>query len=155
MEHVIKYVRNHNPLIHHLTNQVVMNMSANGLIAFGASPVMAKSKKEARDMASAADGVLINIGTLTEDELDSMILAGQTANDKGIPVLLDPVGVAATPFRQEAIKRILTEVKPTVIKGNAGEMAYLANIPWAVKGVDSVGAVMLVRLLRKWREFMT
>ncbi|MGM8364963.1 hydroxyethylthiazole kinase [Virgibacillus sp. W0181] len=138
-EHVIKNVRKNNPLIHHLTNQVVMNFTANGLLAFGGSPVMAKAKEEAASMAAIADGVLINIGTLTADELQSMIKAGKSANQKGVPIVLDPVGAAATPFRTDALKEILSHVRPTVIKGNAGEMAHLVNIPWETKGVDSVG----------------
>ncbi|WP_339230078.1 hydroxyethylthiazole kinase [Oceanobacillus sp. FSL K6-2867] len=136
---IIKSVREKTPLIHHLTNQVVMNFTANGLLAFGGAPVMAKAEEEAEDMASIADGLLINIGTLTANDLDAMILAGKKANEKGIPVVLDPVGVAATTFRTAAVKQILKEVKPTAIKGNAGELAYLADIPWQTKGVESIG----------------
>lgn len=136
---IIKNVRETSPLIHHLTNHVVENFSANGLLSFGAIPVMGKAVDEAVDMASGADGVLLNIGTLTSSELPSMILAGQAANTKGAPVLLDPVGVAATPFRTTAVKTILEKVKPTVIKGNPGELAHLVDIPWETKGVDSIG----------------
>ncbi|HLS10186.1 hydroxyethylthiazole kinase [Lentibacillus sp.] len=138
-ESIIQEVRELTPLIHHLTNQVVVNFSANGLLSFGAAPVMAKAEEEAADMASNADGILLNIGTLTADELPAMTHAGQAANEKGIPVLLDPVGVAATPFRTKAVKNILDEVQPTVIKGNAGELAHLVEIPWETKGVESVG----------------
>lgn len=135
---VIERVRLHGPLIHHLTNQVVMNFTANGLLAFGGSPIMAKEKKEARHMASIASGVLINIGTIVESELDAMIIAGQTANERNIPVVLDPVGVAATPYRQEVINTLLEEIKFTAIKGNAGEMAQLVDIAWETKGVESI-----------------
>ena len=137
---IIKKVREKNPLIYHLTNQVVMNFTANGLLSFGGSPIMAKAEEEAHDMASKADGVLINIGTLTALDLPAMIIAGRTANEKGIPVVLDPVGVAASSFRSSAVKRILAEVKPAVIKGNAGELAHLAQLPWETKGVESVGS---------------
>lgn len=136
---IIQKVREVNPLIHHLTNQVVMNFTANGLLSFGGSPVMAKAEEEAHHMASIADGVLINIGTLTANELQAMIIAGKTANEKGVPVVLDPVGIAATPFRTSAVKRILNEVRLTAIKGNAGELAHLAEIPWKTKGVESLG----------------
>ncbi|GAB3046482.1 hydroxyethylthiazole kinase [Virgibacillus ainsalahensis] len=136
---IINKVRENNPLIHHLTNQVVINFSANGLLSFGAAPVMAKAEEEAGEMASIADGLLLNIGTLTAGELQSMILAGKAANKKGIPVVLDPVGVAATSFRSSAVKQILEEVKPTVIKGNAGELAHLVQIPVETKGVESTG----------------
>ncbi|OZU88884.1 hydroxyethylthiazole kinase [Virgibacillus indicus] len=136
---IINDVRKRSPLIHHLTNQVVMNFTANGLLSFGGTPIMAKAEEEASDMASIADGVLINIGTLKPSELRAMILAGKAANKKGIPVVLDPVGVAATSFRTSAVKEILNEVELTVIKGNAGELAQLVQIPWETKGVESIG----------------
>lgn len=135
---VVEKVREKQPLIHHLTNQVVMNFTANGLLAFGASPIMAKEQAEAYDMASLAGGVLINIGTLTETELSAMIQAGKAANDRNIPVVLDPVGVAATPFRRQAVQQLLDEVSFTAIKGNAGEMAFLVDIAWETKGVESI-----------------
>lgn len=136
---VIQQVRNNTPLVHHLTNQVVMNFSANGLLAFGGSPVMAKELKEAADMAKIADALVLNIGTILENEIEAMIAAGKAANVKGIPVVLDPVGAAATPFRKEVLERILQEVHPTVIKGNAGEIASLVQADIQTRGVDSIG----------------
>ncbi|MUK89410.1 hydroxyethylthiazole kinase [Ornithinibacillus sp. L9] len=136
---IIKDVGKKQPLIHHLTNQVVMNFTANGLLAFGGAPIMAKAEEEAKDMATVADGVLINIGTLNLSEVSAMILAGKTANDRNIPVVLDPVGVVATPFRSSMMKKILNEVQPTAIKGNASELAHLVDIPWKSKGVESIG----------------
>ncbi len=134
----ITLVRNHNPLIHHLTNQVVMNFTANGLLAFGGSPIMAKEPLEMENMANIVDGMLINIGTLTQYDLQAMLIAGKIANQRNIPVVLDPVGVAATDFRKKAAKQLLTEIKFTAIKGNAGEMAFLVDIPWQTKGVESI-----------------
>ncbi|MGX4668134.1 hydroxyethylthiazole kinase [Cerasibacillus sp. JNUCC 74] len=139
-ESVIQHVRVNNPLIHNITNEVVMNFTANGLLAFGGSPIMAKAKEEAEQMASISDGVLINIGTTTLQELPAMKLAGRAANKTGIPVVLDPVGVGATSFRKDVVKELLKEIQFTAIKGNAGEMAQLVDIPWEVKGVESVGA---------------
>lgn len=136
---ILNKVRKENPLIHHLTNQVVMNFTANGLLSFGGSPIMAKAEEETYHMASLADGVLINIGTLSAVDLQAMVIAGKAANEKGIPVVLDPVGVAATPFRTAAVNKLLTEVRFTAIKGNAGEMAHLVQIPWETKGVESLG----------------
>lgn len=138
-QHIVKKVRERQPLIHHITNKVVMNFTANGLLSFGGSPVMAIEPEEVADMASAADGLLLNIGTLTNTEYEAMISAGKSANKKGIPVVLDPVGVGATPYRQRAVTDILQQVAVTAIKGNAGEMAYLADIPWKMRGVDSLG----------------
>lgn len=134
---IVATVRDEAPLIHHLTNQVVMNFTANGLLAYGASPIMAKDLKEVAEIASISNGVLINIGTLTEVELDAMIIAGKAANEHSTPVVLDPVGVAATTFRSQAVERLLQEVSFAAIKGNAGEMAYLADIAWKTRGVES------------------
>lgn len=138
MTHVTTNVRELQPLVFHLTNQVVMNFSANGLLAFGGSPIMAKEIKEVSDIAAISNSVLINIGTATEHEIEAMITAGKAANEKGIPVVLDPVGVAASPFRQESIRRLLEDIQFTAIKGNAGEMAHLVEVPWQTKGVESI-----------------
>src|SRR5699024_345443 len=119
-------------------NQVVMNFTANGLLAFGGSPVMAKATAEATDMARVADGILINIGTIVETDVEAMILAGKMANQRRIPVVLDPVGIAATPFRQQVVKQLTEAIHFTAIKGNAGEMAFLVDIAWKTKGVESV-----------------
>lgn len=134
----IEQVRKSQPLIHHLTNQVVMNFTANGLLSFGGSPIMAKEVKEATEMANVANGILMNIGTIIESEVEAMLLAGKTANQRGIPVVLDPVGVAATPFRQQIIATLTDEINFTAIKGNAGEMASIVDIAWKTKGVESI-----------------
>lgn len=134
---IVEKVRQQAPLIHHLTNQVVMNFTANGLLAYGGSPIMAKEQAEVAEMASIANGVLINIGTLTEQEINAMVIAGKTANKRKIPVVLDPVGVAATQFRKKAVSLLLDNVAFSAIKGNAGEMAHLVGINWQTKGVES------------------
>ncbi|UOQ95360.1 hydroxyethylthiazole kinase [Halobacillus shinanisalinarum] len=146
---IVSEVREKQPLIHNLTNQVVMNFSANGLLAFGGSPIMAMAKEDAADIANVSDGVLINMGTLTEGQVQAMILAGKAANEKGIPVVIDPVGVAATTFRTEAFQRIAAEVQPTAIKGNAGELAHLVGMPLETKGVDSVDSDNADEIARK------
>jgi len=146
---IIKEVRTQKPLIHHLTNQVVMNFTANGLLSFGGTPIMAKAIEEAGDMAKMADGVLLNIGTIVNQDIPAMIEAGKAANNKGIPVVMDPVGVAATSFRSQVIRQLLQEINPTVIKGNAGELAHLVDIPWEIKGVDSVGKGNAVEIAQK------
>lgn len=134
---IIHHVRKTNPLIHHITNQVVMNFTANGLLAFGGSPIMAKEFEEMSAISSKADGLLINIGTMLKSELKSMKEAGKTANKEQVPVVLDPVGVAASSFRSSAVHQLLNAISFTAIKGNAGEMAHLVNIPWQTKGVEA------------------
>jgi hydroxyethylthiazole kinase len=130
-------IRKNAPLVHNITNFVVMNPTANILLATGASPVMAHSRKEAADMAAMADALVLNIGTLAEKWVEAMLLAAKTANQRGIPVILDPVGAGATAYRTRTVKRILDDVSISVIRGNASEVLSLAVDDVATKGVDS------------------
>ncbi|WP_066187627.1 hydroxyethylthiazole kinase [Gracilibacillus timonensis] len=136
MKHLMEQVRQEQPLIHNITNQVVMNFTANGLYAVGAAPVMAHAKEEVEEMAQQASALVLNIGTLTQEQVDAMILAGKTANKAGVPVVFDPVGVGATAFRMASAERILQEVDLACIRGNAGEIASLAGVKTEVKGVE-------------------
>lgn len=149
---VIVAVREERPLIHNLTNQVVAHFTANGLLAFGGLPVMAKAIEEVEDIVRQASSLLINMGTLTPVDLEAMMIAGKAANQSQIPVVLDPVGVAATSFRTNAVKQMLREVDVTVIKGNPGEMAHLVEIPWKTKGVDAIGSGDTVEIALKVAE---
>lgn len=125
------------PLVHNMTNVVVTNFTANGLLALGASPVMAYAREEVADMAKVAGALVLNIGTLSTEQVDAMIIAGKSANLHGVPVLLDPVGVGATRLRTEAAERILREVKIALIRGNASEIANLVGEVSDIKGVDA------------------
>ena len=137
---IIKKVRMKNPLIHNITNIVVANFSANGQLAIGASPVMADAVEEAADMAKIANAVVLNMGTLHSESVKAMLLAGKSANQKGIPVILDPVGVGATSFRTESAKKILKEVKISIVRGNAAEIANIIGESWEIRGVDAGAA---------------
>ncbi|MFX0559680.1 hydroxyethylthiazole kinase [Tepidibacillus infernus] len=139
VKQVVLKVKEKKPLIHHLTNLVVTNFTANGTIAYGASPIMANAVEEVEEMVRVANGLVINMGTITPEMVTAMEKAGKVANRVGIPIILDPVGVGATTYRTEVVKRMMDTFKPTVIRGNAAEMAQLAGIPWQIKGVDSVG----------------
>lgn len=130
-------IRQKAPLVHNITNFVVMNSSANILLALGASPVMAHARGEVEDMASLASAVVLNIGTLDDLWVESMILAGKSANQKGIPVVLDPVGAGATRLRTEAARRIMSECRVDVIRGNASEVLSLWDAEVSTKGVES------------------
>ncbi|MCQ2079862.1 MAG: hydroxyethylthiazole kinase [archaeon] len=130
-------VRDTCPLVHHITNYVTVNDCANMCICAGGSPVMSDAAEDVPDMVRIASAVVLNIGTLNPRTVESMILAGRTANEVGIPVVLDPVGVGATPYRTETAERILREVKVSVIKGNHGEISVLAGLGGEVRGVDS------------------
>lgn len=137
VESDFKRLRETKPLVHNITNFVVMNWTANILLAVGASPVMAHAREEVEEMASFAGALVLNIGTLTPDWVESMLLAGAAANRKDVPVILDPVGSGATRLRTESSMRILEQVEVAVVRGNASEVLSLAGEKSATKGVDS------------------
>ena len=115
------------PLIHQITNVVVTNDSANLTLAFGALPVMAYAPQEVAEMAAISQALVLNIGTLSEEEIAAMLLAGMAAGEKGIPIILDPVGAGATTFRTESALRLLRELPITVLRGNRGEIGALVG----------------------------
>jgi len=134
---LLKKIKEQKPLIHHITNWVTIYDCANIVRAIGALPVMAHAKEEAGDMAKIASALVLNIGTLTSELIESMIIAGKAANEKGIPIVLDAVGVGATKFRNDKALELLNEIKVDIIKGNASEIAKLAGEHVQTKGVES------------------
>lgn len=134
---LLEKVRAANPLVHNMTNVVVTNFTANGLYALGASPIMAYAKEEVADIARIAGAVVLNIGTLNETEVAAMKLAGASANEHGVPVLLDPVGAGATAYRTRTARELLEQVRVSVVRGNAAEIANVIGREWAIRGVDS------------------
>jgi len=134
----LNLVRQKSPLVHNITNYVVMNNTANALLAIGASPVMAHAVDEVEDMVAIASSLVINIGTLSDEWIKAMLLAGKSANKKGIPVVLDPVGAGATIYRTKTSLSLIEECKPSVIRGNASEIMALVNSQIRTKGVDSI-----------------
>ena len=131
-------VRSNAPLVHNITNYVVMNTTANALLAAGASPIMAHAHAEVQDMVSICSALVINIGTLDEYWIKSMELAAAKANTINKPWVLDPVGAGATPLRDDTVAMLL-QYKPTVIRGNASEIMALAKVSrQKTKGADSV-----------------
>ncbi|HSU79732.1 MAG TPA: hydroxyethylthiazole kinase [Candidatus Angelobacter sp.] len=133
----LEAVRQQNPLVHNITNVVVTNFTANGLLALGASPVMAYSKMEVADMAKLAGALVLNIGTLNEHEVEAMLIAGKAANEAGVPVILDPVGAGATPYRTKTARQIAEKINLSMIRGNAAEVANVVGENWVIKGVDA------------------
>ena len=130
-------VREQSPLVHNITNYVAMNFSANALLAIGASPVMAHAAPEVADMAQLAGALVINIGTLDEKWIESMIIAGKAKQQAGGPIVLDPVGVGATAYRTQTAWQIIEACHPTIIRGNASEIMALLHADVKSKGVDS------------------
>lgn len=131
-------VRETRPLVHHITNTVTQNDVANATLAIGAAPVMAHAPEEVEAMVAQARALVLNVGTLTVAAVDAMVRAARRANAEGIPVVLDPVGVGATPFRTAQVERLLGEARLACVRGNAGEIAALAGRPGMVRGVDAV-----------------
>lgn len=132
-------VRRERPLIHHITNMVVMNDTANITLFIGASPVMAHAAEEVAEMVSMARALVLNIGTLTPGLVDAMLVAGKRANELGVPVVLDPVGAGATRLRTDSARRLLTGLKIDILRGNAAEISILGGRDAEVKGVDAAG----------------
>jgi hydroxyethylthiazole kinase len=130
-------IRGRAPLVHNITNYVVMNLTANALLALGASPVMAHAVDEVEDMAGIADALVLNIGTLSRPWIEAMEKAAAAAVRKGIPIVLDPVGAGATRFRTETAASLIALSSPAVIRGNASEIRALAWAEQGTKGVDS------------------
>lgn len=131
-------VRDVRPLVHHITNTVTQNDVANITLAVGAAPVMAHAPEEVEAMVAQARALVLNLGTLSLAGVDAMLLAARRANRRGIPVVLDPVGVGATPFRTAQAERLVAEVRLACVRGNGGEIAALAGRPGGVRGVDAV-----------------
>jgi hydroxyethylthiazole kinase len=133
-------LRERRPLVHQITNYVVMNETANATLALGALPVMAHAREEVEEMVGLAGALVLNIGTLSPHWIEAMIAAGKAANSAGTPVVLDPVGAGATRYRTDTAKRLLAEIDVAVLRGNAGEVATLVGVAAEVRGVESIDA---------------
>ncbi len=139
----IELVRSKSPIVHSITNYVAMNINANALLALGASPIMAHAKQEMESMVAIAGALVINIGTLDNEWVDGMLVAGGKMKELGRPIILDPVGSGATPYRTNTCHQIIKECQPTIIRGNGSEIMSLVDSSVLSKGVDSsVGSDM-------------
>ena len=131
-------IRQNKPLIHHITNGVVMNDTANITLAIGALPVMAHAIEEVEEMVSIAGALVLNIGTLTTEQIEAMLRAGRQASELNIPIVLDPVGAGATHMRTQAALRLLSELRITVVRGNASEIGALIGVAGETRGVEAI-----------------
>ncbi len=137
----IRIIRDKKPLIHNITNFVVMNYTANVLLAAGASPVMAHAENEVEEMVSYAGSLVLNIGTLTDLWVASMLKAARKASMLGTPIILDPVGAGATRLRTNAARDIINRARVTIVRGNASEILSLREADSKTKGVDAIHSV--------------
>lgn len=131
-------IRENKPLVHHITNMVVMNDTANITLGIGALPVMAHAREEVAEMVRLAGALVLNIGTLTPEQIEAMLIAGRAANERGVPIVLDPVGAGATRLRTESALRLLRELRVTVLRGNASEVGALVGVAGETRGVESI-----------------
>jgi len=136
----LELVRQRSPLVHNITNYVAMNLTANALLAVGASPVMAHAAEEVEDMVNIASALVINIGTLSGHWVEAMFKAAHQAKKRGIPIVYDPVGAGATPYRTRTILELIQAVPPAIVRGNASEIMASAGSHAKTKGVDSAAA---------------
>jgi hydroxyethylthiazole kinase len=134
----LKTLQENSSLVHHLTNWVTINHCAQITRHWGCLPVMAHAKEEVEEMTGLAGALVLNIGTLTMEMIDSMLLAAKAANKKGIPVVMDAVGAGATRLRTGQAHRLISEARIDIVKGNAGEVATLAGVEAEVRGVESI-----------------
>ena len=137
-EEALRKISEEKPLVHHLTNYVTVNLVANTTLLTGALPVMAHASEEVEEMVNLASALVVNIGTLDPPFVEAVLLAGRRANERGVPVILDPVGAGATSFRTSTAERLLSELDVAAVCGNAGEIATLAGLVAEVRGVESL-----------------
>jgi hydroxyethylthiazole kinase len=155
IEQILNQIRTASPLVHNITNYVVMNSTANALLSLGASPIMAHAIEEVEDITFISSALVINMGTLSKQWVDSMLLAIKKAKETKTPFVFDPVGVGASAYRTETALKIIKNCTPSVIRANASEIMALAQLSQATRGVDSTintqdalkGAVLLSKKL--------
>ena len=137
IKNLLPIVRAKKPLVHCITNYVTANDCANAILAIGGSPIMADDLREVADIVKISTALVLNIGTLNSNTVESMIAAGKKANAIGIPVIFDPVGAGASAYRNETTQRLLHSVSMTVIRGNLSEVSFIAGLDVSTKGVDT------------------
>ncbi|MBU1581677.1 MAG: hydroxyethylthiazole kinase [Proteobacteria bacterium] len=136
----VEKIRKTAPLVHNITNYVVMNTTANALLAIGASPVMAHALPEVEEMTGIAGALVINIGTLSDAWIEAMFKAAKKAAQRKIPIIIDPVGVGATQYRTRTARQLIQATPPSIIRGNGSEIMALCQQDQKTKGVDSTSA---------------
>ena len=140
LQNALEQIRGVHPLLHCISNIVTANDCANLALAIGASPIMAQEPQEMAQIAAMAQAVILNTGTPDESKFQAAIIAGKTANQLHIPVILDPVGVGASTWRLNHIHDLLTQVHPDILRVNLGEAKALLGQTGTEHGVDSLEA---------------
>ncbi len=146
---IFENIRKKRPLVHAITNAVTINDVVNMILASGAAAVCADNKKEVEEIVSISGALLLNTGMPGDDRLDAMLLAGKKANERGIPVVLDPVGAGASAYRRDFLARLLSEVHMTAIRANMSEAAALQGMAFASQGVEAAGVELAPAALQE------
>ncbi|MGH0054513.1 MAG: hydroxyethylthiazole kinase [Sphaerochaetaceae bacterium] len=136
-EKILQAVREKKPIVHHITNYVTVQDCANSVLALGGSPIMADAQEELSDIVQLSNALVINIGTLNERTRSSMYKASQFAQERRIPIVLDPVGAGASLYRTETVQQLIARAVPTVIRGNLSEIRNVAQLSSHTSGVDA------------------
>ena len=139
LDAALSAVRSVQPLVNSVTNDVTVSDVANVTLHWGGLPVMSDDEREVGDMVAGAQACLLNMGTVSEDGEAAMVAAGTSANENGVPLVVDPVGVGATPTRDRVADRLVTDLDVDVLNGNYGEISALVGADAEVRGVESVG----------------
>lgn len=134
---LIHNIRETKPLVHHITNYVTVNDCANITLAIGASPIMADDLEEVQEIIAISQALVLNIGTLNQRTIETMLLAGKKANERNIPVVLDPVGAGVSKLRNDTLGKLLDQIRFSVIRGNMSEIRSIAGLSATTKGVDA------------------
>lgn len=134
---ILERTRRNTPMVHCMVNLVTANDCANLALACGASPIMAEDLEEMEQVVSACDGLVLNLGTPSPRKIQALLLAGKTAKTQGKPIVFDPVGAGCSDFRRNAAGKILSQVQPDIIRGNASEIRTLLQGTMAHRGVDA------------------
>lgn len=145
---ILETVRAQRPLVHCISNHVTSNDCANILLAAGASPIMAEAPEEAAEITAMCNGLVINMGVPNPAKIEAMLISGAEAKKRSLPVVFDPVGVGSSRFRYESAMKIIENVRPSVIRANAGEVAALLNGCATRKGVDNDGETVPDRCMQ-------
>lgn len=130
-------IKKSNPVICNITNFVSANFCANALLSIGASPLMISEIEEVEEIIKISDALALNIGTLHQDQIKTMLTAIEFANVREIPIVIDPVGAGASKLRTQTARELLLKSKRCVLKGNASEILSIAGHSVTSKGVDS------------------
>lgn len=139
LKDALRKIKTEQPLVHCITNHISINDCANAVLALGGKPIMAEHPEEVAEITSVSKALAVNLGNISESRMESIMISGKTARERGIPVVIDAAGAACSSLRLRFSKNFIEKYRPSVIKGNEAEIRALCSLPFETKGVDSLG----------------